>query len=92
MKQALTDHGPVSIGIYATSTFSSYSSGVYSGCPAGSSAYINHAVLLVGYTSNGDWIVKNSWGADWGDQGFVIISKNYDCGLKTFVDVRMQTR
>ena len=23
---------------------------------------INHAVLVVGWTANGDWIIKNSWG------------------------------
>lgn len=67
IKQALSDHGPLPVGIYATSSFSSYSTGIYSGCPASSSLYINHAVLLVGYTANGDWIVKNSWGTDWGD-------------------------
>lgn len=66
LMQALADHGPIGIGIYASSSFSSYSSGVYSGCPSDSSSMINHAVLLVGYTTNGDWIVKNSWGINWG--------------------------
>jgi len=44
----------------------SYSSGVY-GCPtsfATSYANINHAVLLVGYDMNGNWIIiKNQWDA-----------------------------
>lgn len=49
LMQALADHGPIGVGIYASSSFSSYSSGVYSGCPSDSSSMINHAVLLVGY-------------------------------------------
>ncbi len=36
---------------------------------------INHAVLLVGYTST-YWIIKNSWGSKWGIDGFAYISRN----------------
>ena len=44
---------------------------------------INHAVGLVGYDSlmkDGQrmdyWIIKNSWGPDWGDQGFFKVLRN----------------
>lgn len=87
LKQILADHGPVSVGLYANSGFDYYSNGVYSGCPSGSQNYINHAVLLVGYTSDGHWIIKNSWGESWGDNGFITIHKDYDCGMKSYVDV-----
>lgn len=30
----------------------------------------NHMVNIVGWTRDGKWIVKNSWGTDWGDNGF----------------------
>lgn len=66
--------------------FSSYASGVYSGCPTGLTRYdMNHAVEVVGYDDNGNYIIKNSWGTSWGNGGYAVISKNRDCGIKTGV-------
>lgn len=44
---------------------------------------MNHAVLAVGYNSTGNYyIVKNSWGEDWGDNGYFYIQKGVNmCGL-----------
>ena len=59
----------------------SYSTGIYE-CPQ--NAEIDHAVLLVGYTSS-YWIVKNNRGENWGESGFMRIVKSRtdsrNCGI-----------
>ncbi|XP_049897904.1 cathepsin O [Epinephelus moara] len=50
-----------------------------------SSQWSNHAVLVVGYNTMGDvpyWIVQNSWGTTWGDEGYVYIKIGGNvCGI-----------
>lgn len=53
--------GPLSIGIFSDPLYS-YGGGIFTGCPSDSYHRLDHAVLLVGYTKEGDWIIKNSWG------------------------------
>lgn len=36
-----------------------------------------HAVTVVGYLADGKFIVRNSWGTNWGDQGFAYVSPSY---------------
>jgi hypothetical protein len=86
--RSLITAGPVGALIYANNGFQTYSSGVYSGCPSSfSTSYngINHAVVIVGYDVNGNYIIKNSWGTSWGDNGFAVISATNNCGLSAFV-------
>uniref|UniRef100_A0A7S3CIY7 Uncharacterized protein n=1 Tax=Strombidium rassoulzadegani TaxID=1082188 RepID=A0A7S3CIY7_9SPIT len=64
--------GPVSVGVDASGVaFKFYKSGVIKKW-CGTS--IDHAVLAVGYGTDSDgsdyWLVKNSWGGDWGEHGY----------------------
>jgi C1A family cysteine protease len=80
---------PVSIAIEAdTRVFQFYSSGVITDTSCGTN--LDHGVLVVGYGEENDtpyWLVKNSWGPEWGDNGYVKIlrtnSTNSDgiCGI-----------
>ena len=70
---------PVSIAVSASSgSFYFYSSGVLDTPSCGTS--INHAVTLVGYGVSSDnipyWLVKNSWGASWGNNGYINIKRD----------------
>merc|ERR1712127_16503 len=82
MKAALA-MGPVSVAIEADkSIFQSYRSGVITSKTCGTK--LDHGVLAVGHgTDGGDEyiLVKNSWGASWGVEGYVKIGANDVCGI-----------
>jgi cathepsin H len=66
--------GPVSIAYQVINGFKDYTSGVYHSnlCLKGPMD-VNHAVLAIGYGNQDGmdyWLVKNSWGTGWGDQGY----------------------
>lgn len=78
---------PVAVGVEANQAiFHNYRSGILSGdC----GQLVDHAVLVVGYTPE-YWIVKNSWGTQWGMKGYVNIQRNAPgagpkgmCGIAT---------
>lgn len=77
---ALT-HMPVSISIRAENDdFRHYQGGIIDGDGCGWE--IDHAVLLVGYnTADNAWIVKNSWGDKWGENGYVRIKRRDGKGI-----------
>jgi len=79
--------GPVAISLAAAgSAFGSYGGGVLKDC---NDFVMDHAVQLVGYgtdATEGDyWLVRNSWGASWGEGGYIRIARHGDgnepCGV-----------
>ena len=67
---------PVSIAVMASS-WGDYESGIFDECD---NSVINHAVLLSGRTSDA-YIVKNSFGPDWGEYGYIRLRLDNCCGV-----------
>ncbi|CAG2110494.1 unnamed protein product, partial [Medioppia subpectinata] len=96
MRLALYRDGPLAVSFKVQSDFRSYKTGIYSHTKVSHEEAngefnpfyeLDHAVLAVGYgVENGHkyWIVKNSWGPTWGDNGYFKISRgNNECGIES---------
>ena len=81
---------PVSVAIQANKrSFQMYQSGIYNDYDCGFE--LDHGVLVVGYGYDNDlnmsyWIIKNSWGESWGENGYIRIQRNINdtrglCGV-----------
>ncbi|KAI1700019.1 papain family cysteine protease domain-containing protein [Ditylenchus destructor] len=87
LKEKVAKIGPISAIMDASLwSYQLYKRGVYYE-PSCDSNRLNHAVLVVGYGTDpehGDyWLIKNSWGVGWGEQGYMRLARNKDnhCGL-----------
>lgn len=77
IKQAILNHGPVAAAVCAGDAFTAYRGGIFdtdesSTCT--NSLRINHAIVLVGWDDSQQvWILRNSWGSGWGENGYMRI-------------------
>ena len=94
MQAALVNSGPLSIGINAA-WMQTYTRGV--SCPFLCNRQgLDHGVLIVGYGKEGFsltrlhempyWVIKNSWGPMWGEEGYIRVCRGHgNCGLNEMV-------
>lgn len=71
MKAAMCKYGPLTAAVAATPAFIAYGGGVFD---EDSNTGVNHAITLVGWDdSRKAWLLRNSWGTNWGEGGYMWI-------------------
>ncbi|CAD8153012.1 unnamed protein product [Paramecium pentaurelia] len=66
------------IPVYVDATlWQFYKNGILTTCDK----KLNHAVIVVGISSDGVWKVRNSWGAAWGEAGHIRLAQGDTCGI-----------
>ena len=92
LKAAVATIGPISVAIDSNHTsFQLYNKSEIYDDPECTSEIdrLDHAVLVIGYGATKDgrdyWLVKNSWGTDWGNEGYFKMARNKNnaCGVAT---------
>lgn len=82
IKQYISTHGAVAACFIVYQDFFGYKTGIYRHVSGGQAG--GHCVSIVGYDDTaGCWIVKNSWGAGWGEGGYFKIAYG-ECGIETW--------
>ena len=85
MKQMIHKHGAVVGAVKSQGPFQDYQGGIFAGCPTTAANEVDHAITVVGYgTDNGQdyWLIKNSWGPNWGEKGFMRMARGVNmCGI-----------
>jgi hypothetical protein len=89
MKAYLVNTGPLAIAINAN-LLHFYIGGIIDADPVKCNPInFSHGVTLVGYgVEDGKefWIIKNSWGEEWGESGYFRLARNkYACGVNRYI-------
>lgn len=92
LKRALFSRGPLAVAINTNiPSIFDYDTGVYDDKACDDN--VNHAVLLIGYGTDNTttppkdfWIIKNSWGTSWGENGYFRLERGKNrCGITRYV-------
>ncbi len=79
IRDALHNIGPLTATMSVHETFRAYGEGIY---VASGESVSGHLVTIIGYDAPGEyWIAKNSWGEDWGMDGFFYIAWESGCNF-----------
>jgi len=89
IKAALRANHPVVFGTRVGTAFTKITDMTPQGIPSDDLG--GHAMIIVGYLEGLGFIVKNSWGCDWGENGFCIMSPEYIAWERTH-DIWVPTR
>jgi len=77
------DNGPLAVAVDASQHWQTYNKGIVSNC---NGKQLDHGVLIVGFGTDAGtdyWIVKNSWGPSWGEQGYIRLARGTNqCDIK----------
>ncbi len=75
IKAAICKYGPVAASVNVTDAFQNYTNGVFNETPSNyANPTTNHAIVLCGWDDDKHaWLLKNSWGTDWGEDGYMWI-------------------
>nr|BAN41608.1 cysteine proteinase ACP1 precursor, putative [Entamoeba invadens] len=87
LQEITATYGPVAVGMDASrASFQLYKKGTIYNDANCKRIVMDHCVTLVGYGKNTDgeyWIIRNSWGTSWGDEGYFLLARNQNnrCGI-----------
>lgn len=94
MLQEIYQRGPISCGIDATDELDKYTGGIFEDKTGAKD--VNHEISVVGFGEEDGtkyWIIRNSWGQAWGEEGFFRIVRGVnnlgvesDCAWATPLD------
>jgi len=84
LETALATVGPIAVSVCAES-WGRYGGGIFEGGCSSDGCSIDHAVVADGYDAN-YWLIRNSWGAGWGENGYIRLSRAHD--KKVYIDYK----